>query len=101
MNKIQNIRPRVGIDIGKVIMSPITGGKADTSFLNGNMDRAMQSPPSPGAMEGVKALVETTEGQAWLISKAGPTVQHKPNNGLGPGTFMAKPAWIETIYGFA
>jgi hypothetical protein len=34
MKNKQTIEPRIGIDIGKVIMSPVLGGKADTSFLS-------------------------------------------------------------------
>jgi hypothetical protein len=77
MKNKRTIEPRIGIDIGKVIMSPVLGGKADTSFLSGGVEKAMQTPPSPGAFEGVKKLVEAFSGKAWLISKAGPNVQQK------------------------
>jgi hypothetical protein len=77
MSKKRTIEPRIGIDIGRVIMAPIKGGKADTSFLNGGLGRAMQTPPGPGAFEGVKTLVTAFGGRAWLISKAGPNVQQK------------------------
>lgn len=77
MKNKQPIEPRIGIDIGKVIMSPVLGGKADTSFLSGGVEKAMQTPPSPGAFEGVKRIVEAFSGKAWLISKAGPNVQQK------------------------
>lgn len=76
------IQPRIGIDIGRVIMAPIKGGKADTSFLDGSLDSAMQTPPSPGAFEGVKTLVNQFAGQAWLVSKAGETVQRKTKHWL-------------------
>jgi hypothetical protein len=77
MSKKRTVEPRIGIDIGRVIMAPIEGGKADTSFLSGSLERAMQTPPSPGAFEGVKTLVTAFSGRAWLISKAGPNVQQK------------------------
>jgi hypothetical protein len=63
MSEKRTIEPRIGIDIGRVIMAPIKGGKADTSFLNGSLERAMQTPPSPGAFEGVKTLVTAFSGQ--------------------------------------
>ena len=82
MNKKQNITPRIGIDIGKVIMSPVVGGRSDTSFLSGSLERAMQTPPTPHALEAVRELVEVFDGQAWLISKAGPSVQFKTKEWL-------------------
>ena len=89
MSKKHNIEPRIGIDIGRVIMAPVTGGKADTSFLSGTLERAMQTPPSPGAFEGVKTLVEAFSGRAWLVSKAGPNVQHKTKLWLRHWDFYA------------
>lgn len=77
MSKKRTIEPRIGIDIGKVIMAPVAGGKADTSLLSGSLEKAMQTPPSPGAFEGVRTLVTAFAGQAWLVSKAGPNVQQK------------------------
>ncbi len=77
MEKNTHSDPRIGIDIGRVIMAPVKGGRADTSFLRGDMAQAMRMPPSPGALEGVRDLVAAFAGQAWLISKAGPTVQAK------------------------
>ena len=73
--KIQQLR--LGIDIGRVIMSPVSGGKSDTSFLSGGMEQAMATPPSPGAIEGVAHLIEVFNGSVWLVSKAGPSNQRK------------------------
>ena len=42
----------------------------------------MQTPPSPHAFESVRELVEAFDGQAWLISKAGPNVQYKTKEWL-------------------
>jgi hypothetical protein len=89
MSKKQYIEPRIGIDIGRVIMAPVQGGKADTSFLSGTLERAMQTPPSPGAFQGVKTLVEASGGRAWLVSKAGPNVQHKTKLWLRHWDFCA------------
>ncbi|MDH5179593.1 MAG: hypothetical protein OEZ39_17040 [Gammaproteobacteria bacterium] len=78
MNKQTQTQQRIGIDIGKVIMSPVAGGKSDTTFLSGDLKQAMATPPSPGAFEGVARLVETFGRQnVWLVSKAGPGVQRK------------------------
>ncbi|MGA7329331.1 MAG: hypothetical protein WBX25_33820 [Rhodomicrobium sp.] len=89
MSKKRTTEPRVGIDIGRVIMAPIKRGKADTSFLSGSLEKAMQTPPSPGAFEGVKALVTAFGGRAWLISKAGPNVQQKTKLWLRHWDFYA------------
>lgn len=69
--------PRIGIDIGRVIIGPVIGGKADTSFLGSSLEKAMDTPPSPGAIEGVARLVTLFKGNAWLVSKCGPNVQRK------------------------
>lgn len=82
MNKHRNIEPRIGIDIGRVIMTPVVGGKADTAFLSGGLEKALKTPPSPGAFEGVRTLVTAFAGQAWLVSKAGPKVQQKTKQWL-------------------
>ena len=75
--KTQTQQQRLGIDIGRVIMSPVTGGKSDTSFLSGNIAQAMATPPSEGAMEGVARLVDAFDGLVWFVSKAGPGNQQK------------------------
>ena len=89
MSKKRTIEPRIGIDIGKVIMAPIKGGKADTSFLSGTLEKAMETPPSPGAFEGVAKLVTAFAGQAWLVSKAGHNVQRKTRAWLRHWDFHA------------
>lgn len=69
--------PKIGIDIGRVIIGPVIGGKADTSFLGGTLEKALETPPSPHAFESIAKLVEIFGGHAWLVSKCGPNVQQK------------------------
>ena len=90
MRHKRNIEPRIGIDIGKVIMAPIKGGRADTSFLSGGLEKALKTPPSPGAFKGVGELVSAFAGRAWLVSKAGPNVQHKTKQWLKHWDFYGK-----------
>lgn len=71
-------------------MSPVSGGKSDTTFLSGDLQRAMQTPPSPNAFEGVRTLVDAFDGGAWLISKAGPNVQFKTKEWLKHWSFFAE-----------
>jgi len=82
MTDTHHKEPRIGIDIGRVIMAPVVGGRADTSFLRGSAEDAMRTPPSPGAFEGVRTLVDLFEGRAWLVSKCGYEVQRKTKRWL-------------------
>ena len=68
---------KIGIDIGRVIIGPVIGGKADTSFLGSTLEKAMETPPTPDAFESIAKLVDMFEGNAWLVSKCGPNVQQK------------------------
>jgi len=45
--------PRLGIDIGRVIIGAVDdSGRADTSFLSGTLERAMETPPTPPGAPG-------------------------------------------------
>lgn len=82
--------PKIGIDIGRVIVGPVLNGKADTSFLGNTIEKAMLTPPSPGAFEGVENLVDLFSNNAWLVSKCGPNVQHKTKEWLKHWDFYQK-----------
>ncbi|MCG8610656.1 MAG: hypothetical protein MI864_08985 [Pseudomonadales bacterium] len=73
----KQISPRLGIDIGRVIIGPVVDGVADTSFLGNTLEKAMLTTPSPRAFESIACLVALFEGNAWLVSKCGPGVQQK------------------------
>lgn len=68
---------KLGIDFGKVIISPTVNGVADTSFLGSSLEAAMKTPAAKGAFEAVKALVDSFQGQVWIVSKCGPSVEKK------------------------
>jgi hypothetical protein len=73
----------LGIDIGRVIIGPADDhGRADTSFLSGTPDRAMETPPAPGAFDAIAQLSEAFDGAVWLVSKCGPSVQAKTRRWL-------------------
>lgn len=69
---------KLGIDIGRVLISPDghgTGG--DTSFIGGSIQDALDTPPYDGMMDVVPELVQLFGGQVWLVSKCGPVIQEK------------------------
>lgn len=68
----------LGIDIGRVIIGAVDdNGHADTSFLSGTPERALQTPPAPDAFPCIGRLVDLFGGAVWLVSKCGPRVQAK------------------------
>lgn len=69
---------RLGIDIGRVLISPDAHGtRGDTSFIGGSIQDALDTPPYEGMMDVVPTLVRLFAGQVWLVSKCGPRVQEK------------------------
>ena len=83
--------PAIGIDIGRVIIGAADpSGKADTSFLSGPESRAIQTPPTDGAFEGVRALVDRFAGRAWLVSKCGPRIEALTRRWLVTWGFFAQ-----------
>lgn len=81
--------PRLGIDIGRVIISPAeTAG--DTSFLHNSDEGAMQTPPNEGAFAAIRALAERFAGRVWLVSKAGPAVAGRSSRWLRHWGFFSE-----------
>ncbi|HWO24359.1 MAG TPA: hypothetical protein VNO30_36695 [Kofleriaceae bacterium] len=88
MTKTQPPRPILGIDIGRVIIGPVDDhGRADTSFLSGTVERAMQTPPAPGALDSIAQLARAFGGDVWLVSKCGAGVQAKTRRWLAHWRF--------------
>ena len=73
---MKNKQIRIGIDIGRVIITP-GDDNADTSFLRGSIQDALNTQPYPGAIEAIGKLVQLHNGRVWLVSKAGPRTQEK------------------------
>ncbi len=68
--------PRLGIDIGRVIISGEShpdGG--DTAFFQGDEQTMLATPEMPGAVEAIAILVRLFEGRVWLVSKCGPHIE--------------------------
>ncbi len=82
---------RLGIDIGRVLISPDPAGSgSDTSFIGGSIQDALNTPPYDGMFDAVPKLVELFEGQVWLVSKAGTRVQEKTRLWLQHHSFFKR-----------
>jgi hypothetical protein len=68
---------KLGIDVGRVLISPGDESKPDTSFIGATPEQAMNTPPYEGMFEVVPALVERFNGQVWIVSKCGRRVQER------------------------
>jgi hypothetical protein len=70
--------PRLGIDIGRVIIDgthhPYAG---DTAFFDGDERALLATPEVDGAVESIARLVELFDGQVWLVSKCGQRVRER------------------------
>jgi hypothetical protein len=76
MNGHKTRQPRLGIDIGRVIIDGSAhpaGG--DTAFFEGDETTMLATPEMAGAVEAIAALVPRFGGRVWLVSKCGPRVQ--------------------------
>ena len=68
---------KLGIDVGRVLISAADAGAPDTSFIGGSLEDALRTPPFQGMFEVVPRLVDKFAGHVWIISKCGPRVQEK------------------------
>jgi hypothetical protein len=70
--------PRIGIDLGGVV-TKLLGSMAgeDTGTLAWRTPGEAAELAIPGALAGVRELVELVDGRVWIVSKAGPVVQAK------------------------
>ncbi len=79
---------RLGIDFGRVIMGAAgPDGRADTSFLSGGEDRAMQTAAEPAAFEVIRELALHLEGRVWIVSKCGPRIERRTRRWLARHRF--------------
>ncbi len=68
---------KLGIDVGRVLISPGDDSRPDTSFIGGSIEDALRTPPYDGMFEVVPALVTRFAGEAWIVSKCGQRVQDR------------------------
>ena len=56
----------VPLVLGAQVAGPVDDrGGADTSFLSGTPERAMQTPPAPGAFAAIARLARAFDGAVW------------------------------------
>jgi hypothetical protein len=85
-----NPEPRLGVDIGRVIITPDDTRDADTSFLRGSEADALHTPPNAGAFEALAVLTEAFDGRVWLVSKCGPKIERRSRAWLDHHSFFAR-----------
>jgi hypothetical protein len=87
----QQRRPRLGIDIGRVIIDGSSHpGGGDTAFFGGDEATMLATPEMPGAFASIARLFAVFGGQVWLVSKCGPRVQARTLRWLDGHDFYAR-----------
>jgi hypothetical protein len=85
--------PRLGIDIGKVIINgPAHPGGGDTAFFQGDEPAMLATPEMDGAVESIARLTGLLGGRVWLVSKCGPRVQARTLRWLDGHDFYQRTA---------
>jgi hypothetical protein len=79
--------PRLGVDIGRVI---IDGDGPDTAFIGGSDADAMRAPAMAGAFDALARLCARVEGRVWLVSKCGPRIEARSRAWLARHAFFAR-----------
>jgi hypothetical protein len=68
---------KLGIDVGRVLISPGDESKPDTSFIGGSHEDAMRTPPYDGMFDVLPGIVRRFGGRVWIVSKCGERVQQR------------------------
>ena len=83
-------QPRLGVDIGRVIIDGPADSREDTGFFTGDDATMLATPEIPGAVEAIARLVRRFDGRVWLVSKCGPSVQARTERWLAGHDFFAR-----------
>lgn len=87
MKTTHQAEPRLGVDIGRVI---IAGDGPDTNFIGGSEDEAMRAPAIPGALESLARLTRRFERRVWIVSKCGKKVEGRSRAWLDRHRFFER-----------
>jgi hypothetical protein len=85
MKTIEPPQPRLGVDIGRVI---IHGDGPDTNFIGGSDDDAMRAPAMDGVIEALTRLCARFDGRVWIVSKCGPRIEARSRAWLDAHRFF-------------
>lgn len=83
-------QPRLGVDIGRVIIGGSTPDGGDTSFFQGGISDALQTPAVSGVFEALAVLAGRFDHRVWLVSKCGVRVQARSLAWLDHHDFFAR-----------
>jgi hypothetical protein len=67
--------PRLGIDIGRVIINGPAHPGGDTAFFSGDEATMLATPEMDGCGPAIARLAGLFGGRVWLVSKCGPRIQ--------------------------
>jgi len=67
----------LGIDVGRVLISPGDEASPDTSFIGGSHEDAMRTPPYDGMFEVLPGIVQRFDRRVWIVSKCGARVRQR------------------------
>lgn len=84
-------QPRLGIDIGKVIINgPGHPEGGDTAFFEGDEETLLATPEMQGSFDAIRRLNVLFAGNVWLVSKCGTRVQERSQRWLDAHRFYQR-----------
>jgi hypothetical protein len=91
MSERQQPPPRLGVDIGRVIIDGGgNAGEGDTSFFEGDEATMLATPEVAGAVEAIERLIRLFGGRVWLVSKCGPRTEARTGLWLDAHRFFER-----------
>jgi len=84
-------QPRLGVDIGRVIITgPDDPHGADTAFFGADEQAMLATPAVDGVFDVLPRLVERFDGRVWLVSKCGERIQRHTEQWLAHHRFFER-----------
>lgn len=84
-------QPRLGVDIGRVIIAGSDDpDAADTAFFGADEQAMLATPAVDEVFDVLPRLVERFDGRVWLISKAGARIQRRTERWLAHHRFFER-----------
>lgn len=68
---------KLGIDVGRVLISPGDESSPDTSFIGGSLEDALRTPPYERMFDVLPAIVRRFAPDVWIVSKCGARVRDR------------------------